>query len=292
VQGNRCRISGFRFEGAGVAIEVTGQDNYFEQNRFANTLTSRYQIDPSATGNNIKDSFENSERVAYTVSPLPSRGDFVGSNEVAIQAAVNAAAADPQVKRVFLGAGVYTLNATVTVPPGITIFGSGYDTSVTSTLGTFPGFTLTTGNQTITGINFSNLSNSLYGPATGVYAYGNWLATAPINANVILLNMNVGPLPGASTWIVKNAAYAASDGDQILADTTSGAFTITLPVAPTAGMSVSVMDAAGTFSTNTLTVNAGAENIAGLASPFLFNTSDAWGRFVYFNAARGWVVSV
>jgi len=293
VQGNRCRISGFRFEGAGVAIEVTGQDNYFEKNRFANTLASRYQIDPSATGNSIKDSFENSERVAYTVSPLPSRGDFVGSNEVAIQAAVNAAAVDPQVKRVFLGAGVYTLNATVTVPPGITIFGSGYDTSVTSTLGTFPGFTLTTGNQTITGINFSNLSNSLYGPATGVYAYGNWLATAPINANVILLNLGVGPLPGASIWIVKNAAYAASDGDQILADTNSiGAFTITLPVAPTAGMSVSVMDAAGTFSTNTLTVDPGVEKIAGVASPFLFNTSDAWGRFVYFNATRGWAVSV
>jgi hypothetical protein len=92
---------------------------------------------------------------------------------------------------------------------------------------------------------------------------------------------------------VKNAAYAASDGDQILADTNSiGAFTITLPVAPTAGMSVSVMDAAGTFSTNTLTVDPGVEKIAGVASPFLFNTSDAWGRFVYFNAARGWVVSV
>jgi len=183
VDGSRCRVSGFRFEDSGVAVEVNGKDNFFEKNRFAPTLTTRYQIGASATGNIIKDGFENSERVAYTVSPLPSRGDFAGNSQVAIQAAVDAAAADPQVKRVYLGAGTYTLTAPVVVPINITIFGSGFATTVVGD-STFPAFTLTSGN-TISGINFINLTNSLLGPATDVFAYGNWgMTTAPIHPNV------------------------------------------------------------------------------------------------------------
>ena len=100
-------------------------------------------------------------------------------------------------------------------------------------------------------------------------------------------------LASTTAWLVKDANYTASSGDKILADTNNiGAFTITLPSSPTPGMEVSVVDAANTWGTNNLTISSGAENIAGLASPFIFNvTAEVWGRFVYFNPARGWVLS-
>jgi len=100
-------------------------------------------------------------------------------------------------------------------------------------------------------------------------------------------------LASTTAWLVKDANYTASSGDKILADTNNiGAFTITLPSSPTPGMEVSVVDAANTWGTANLTINSGAENIAGGASPFVFNvTAEVWGRFVYFNLARGWVLS-
>lgn len=179
--GSRCRISGFRLEDTGTGFSVSGKDNTFERNRFSSSLTSRYAL--TGTGNKIYDAPENSDKHAYTVSASPSRADFVGTSEAAIQAAVDAAAADPHIKNVYIGAGTYTFTTTVTVPQGITIIGSGYGTQLVGD-GLFPAFTLTTGNQTISGIRFNTFSFSLTGPATDVFAYGNWLAAAPISGTV------------------------------------------------------------------------------------------------------------
>jgi hypothetical protein len=181
VSGNRCRVSGFRLEDTGTGIDVSGADNVFERNMFSSTLSGKYSV--TGTGNRIYDAAENSDKVAYTISVYPSRGDFVGNSEVAIQAAIDAADADPHIKRVFIGAGTYTLTNTVTIPAGVSVFGSGYVTNLVGD-GSFAAFTLTTGSQTISGIHFSNFSDSLYGPATNVFADGNWLTSAPINANV------------------------------------------------------------------------------------------------------------
>jgi hypothetical protein len=149
VEGSRCRLSGFRLEGTGIGIEIDGRDNVFEKHRFSPSLTGRYSVGVGAVGNRVLDAAENSDKSCFTVSPHPSRGDFVGASEVAIQAAVDAAAADPQLKRVFLGAGSYTLSATVVIPSGITVFGAGYGTVVAGD-GTFPLFTLNAGgNQTV-----------------------------------------------------------------------------------------------------------------------------------------------
>lgn len=181
VAGSRCRISGFRLEDTGTGFSVSGKDNTFECNRFSSSLTSRYAL--TGTGNKIYDAPENSDKHAYTVSASPSRADFVGTSEAAIQAAVDAAAADPHIKNVYIGAGTYSFTSTVTVPHGITITGSGYGTQLVGT-GAFPAFTLTTGNQTISGIRFNTFSFSLTGPATEVFAYGNWLTAAPISGTV------------------------------------------------------------------------------------------------------------
>lgn len=201
VNGNRCRVKGFRFSGGtlstGVAIQVNGQNNTFEGNRFETAL--RYAFGSNAYGNQVYDAPEATSRTAYTVAGVTttlnlSRADFVGSDQAAIQAAINAASADKHINRVVLGKGTWTLTATITMPSGLTLEGSGYGTLLTSVSGLFPALTLSTGGgQTVRGIRFSNFSNSLIGavPVSNVFAYNNWLVSAPINGNVTGSMMNL-----------------------------------------------------------------------------------------------------
>ena len=59
---------------------------------------------------------------------------------------------------------------------------------------------------------------------------------------------------GTSTlWNKKTASYTAVAGDKLLADTTSGTFTITLPATPAVGDSVIIADA-NSWNINNLTV--------------------------------------
>lgn len=61
----------------------------------------------------------------------------------------------------------------------------------------------------------------------------------------------------------KSAAYTANDGEAVLADATSGAFTVTLP-ASSAGRSVTVKKVDS--SSNAVTVTPGSGTIDGAAS--------------------------
>lgn len=186
LNGSRCRIKGFRFVGGvsvtGVAIQINGQNNTFEDNRYDTPI--RFSFGAEARGNKIYDAQEAIDRTCLTVSTSLSRADYVGSSQVAIQAALDALSSDTQINRVVLGEGTWTLTSTITVPANVILEGSGYGTQLVGN-GTFAALTLNaSGNQTIRGIRFNNFSNSIIGPASGVFAYGNWLGSAPINVNV------------------------------------------------------------------------------------------------------------
>ena len=60
--------------------------------------------------------------------------------------------------------------------------------------------------------------------------------------------------------VIKTSNYTASDGDNLFADTSGGAFTITLPASPSIGNQVKIIDAEGTFGTNNLTVGRNSED--------------------------------
>ena len=186
IDGSRCRIKGFRFVGGDPvtcsAITVNGSNNTFEANRY--DTATRYVFGSNATGNHIYDAPEALDRTYLTVSTSVSRGDYVGNDEIAIQAALDAASNDPHINRVILGKGTWVLANTINVPANITLEGSGYDTELSGN-GLIDALTLSVGGrQTIKGIRFNNFSNSLIGPASNVFAYGNWLESAPINGNV------------------------------------------------------------------------------------------------------------
>jgi hypothetical protein len=99
---------------------------------------------------------------------------------------------------------------------------------------------------------------------------------------------------GAVSW---NTTKITADpnpavtGVGYFADTTSAAFTITLPSSPSAGAVVGIADYANTFATNNLTVDRNGSNIGGAAENATLFTNGVSVTFVYVDATQGWIVT-
>jgi len=89
------------------------------------------------------------------------------------------------------------------------------------------------------------------------------------------------PAPGGIEYEVKTANYTAADKEGILADTTGGAFTITLPATPATGAQVIVADPSGTWGTNNLTIGRNGETISDAAEDLVCDISGASVQLVY-----------
>ena len=90
-------------------------------------------------------------------------------------------------------------------------------------------------------------------------------------------------------WAAKTTTYTAVTGDHLLADTSGGAFTITLPATPTAGDYIEFNDAKETWATNNLTIARNGSNIDSLAEDLVCNVSAKIG-LTYVSATIGWKV--
>ena len=89
-------------------------------------------------------------------------------------------------------------------------------------------------------------------------------------------------------WIAKSTTYLAVAGNRILADTSGGAFTITLPATPSVGDQVYITDTSGTFGTYNLTIGRNSTNIMGTAADYVLNVANANVSLVYAGATPGW----
>jgi hypothetical protein len=89
------------------------------------------------------------------------------------------------------------------------------------------------------------------------------------------------PAPGGIEYEVKTANYTAADKEGILADTTGGAFTVTLPLAPDPGAQVIVADPSGNWGTNNLTIGRNGETISDVAQDLVCDISGASVQLVY-----------
>lgn len=90
--------------------------------------------------------------------------------------------------------------------------------------------------------------------------------------------------PAASStqnWSAKTANYTAVNGDRIAADTSGGAFTITLPATPTTGHYVEVTDGGGAWATNALTIARNGSTIMGLSEDMTCSTNNDSFGLVY-----------
>jgi hypothetical protein len=74
-------------------------------------------------------------------------------------------------------------------------------------------------------------------------------------------------------------------------DTSSAAFTLTLPGSPTAGRTrLSILDYSGTFGTNSLTILRNGNNIMGLAEDMVCDVDNARFTLVYVDSTKGWML--
>jgi hypothetical protein len=82
-------------------------------------------------------------------------------------------------------------------------------------------------------------------------------------------------------WIVKNSNYTASDGEGIIADTSSSAFTITLPASPSVGFQIKIAQGVKPFSVNNLTIGRNGHTIMGLSEDLIMNVDDSSVELVF-----------
>ena len=99
-------------------------------------------------------------------------------------------------------------------------------------------------------------------------------------------------IAGGLTWVVKTTTYTGVANDGIFADTSGGAWTLTLP-AGTLGDEIGVVDYAGTFDTNNLTIAPDSgEKIQGESADATLTCGVERSGFtlVYSGASQGWLL--
>lgn len=112
--------------------------------------------------------------------------------------------------------------------------------------------------------------------------------TTPSNGQVLKYNGTnwindtdaTGGGGGGLTWSRRTANYTAVNGDAIIADTTGGTFTITLPATPATGAYIKLVDGANWGTTN-LTVARNGSTIEGLAENLIVNVGGIFLDLVY-----------
>ena len=122
------------------------------------------------------------------------------------------------------------------------------------------------------------------------------LPTADGTANQVLTTDGSGALSfatvsGGAAWqAVKTTGFTAVAKEGYFCNTTSAAFTATLPASATIGDFISFIDYAGTFDTNNLTIGRNGHNIQGSATDLTVATERAGFTLVYVDATQGWLL--
>ena len=90
---------------------------------------------------------------------------------------------------------------------------------------------------------------------------------------------------------VKTSGFTAVAGEGYFCNTTSSAFTVTLPSTPTAGQQVAVVDYAGTFDTNALTISPNGNKIEGATDNLRLTGEREGALLVYIDSTQGWLAT-
>ena len=106
-----------------------------------------------------------------------------------------------------------------------------------------------------------------------------------------LIDQGVFENIGAITWdtTVKTSGFTAVSGNGYFCNTTSAAFTVTLPASPSAGDVVAIADYANTFDTNNVTIARNGSNIQGEAEDFSASIEGLSITLIYVDGTQGWL---
>ncbi len=110
--------------------------------------------------------------------------------------------------------------------------------------------------------------------------------TADGSANQAIITNGSGVLSfvdmsGGISYVVKTGNYTTQSGEGVLADTSGGSFTVTLPASPAVGDQCVVADPTGDWATNNLTVGRNGSTIAGSATDLTCDIASVSVQLVY-----------
>ena len=134
-----------------------------------------------------------------------------------------------------------------------------------------------------------------------------------VDANIATDTISIGKISGsaaasAGTYLKQDGTWAAvasgiawqavqTTGFTAVAEkgypcnTTAGAFTVTLPASASVGDEIALVDYAGTFDTNGLTIGNNGLNIKGTAGVYLADKERVGLLLTYVDATQGWLVT-
>lgn len=92
-----------------------------------------------------------------------------------------------------------------------------------------------------------------------------------------------GPSGALNPWVVKTSNYTTVDGDRVIADTSNGTFTLTLPASPRGGAYVQITDGGSWANVNLLVARNGS-TIEGRNDDLLLDISGVTVECIYNNA--------
>ena len=115
------------------------------------------------------------------------------------------------------------------------------------------------------------------------------LSTGSITLSTASATIDAHNTPSWNTS-TQSTNFTASAGNQYFIDTSGGAFTLTLPSSAIIGDEIRVLDAAGTFDTNNLTIGRNSHKIQRDASDLTVTTEGAAFALVYHNSTNGWLL--
>ena len=98
--------------------------------------------------------------------------------------------------------------------------------------------------------------------------------------------------PGGTAWqSVVTGATTMVAGRGYFVNTTSSAFTMTLPSSASIGDTISIIDYAGTFDSNTCTIGRNSHKIQGESADMTVTTERAAFSLVYVDSTHGWLLT-
>lgn len=174
--------------------------------------------------------------------------------------------------------GVADINNSVI--DGIATINTNRDAAITAFNGSTNGSRLTTAESNIT---------DLQGRTTNIEGFVNTNSVqyTTLQSTVSALQTSLSTVP--SSWKIVTANYTALNNERIFVN--QGGITITLPLNPTLGYQVQLIDMTGNAANVNWSVGRNSQKIQGLAENLVVNTNGARMTLVYSDAVRGWALT-
>lgn len=174
--------------------------------------------------------------------------------------------------------GVADINNSVV--DGIATINTAKDAAITEFSGSTNGTRLTEAEADI--VDLQSRTTNIEG-----FVSTNGAQYTTLQTTVSTLQSSLSTVP--SVWKIVTSNYTALNNDRIMVQAAAVGLVITLPLNPSIGYTVELVDTLGTAATVPFTIARNSQNIQRVAQDLVFNVNGGQIRLVYVDATRGWV---